>query len=529
MHEVEIVLGLLVLVTGLAMVARAISVPYPILLVIGGLVIGFVPGLPHVELEPDIVFLLFLPPLLFVAAFFASPRELKANRRPIGSLAVGLVLFTTTVVGVVAHALLPELGWPVAFALGAIVSPTDAVAASAIFHRLGVPRRIVTILEGESLVNDATGLIAYRAAVAAAVTGAFSFAEWGVLFVVVAAGGVVLGLAVGWAVAQIWKRVHDPVASITISLLAPYAAYLPAEQLGASGLLAAVAAGLYLGWAWPRALTGEAASETRLQGRAVWGTFEFVLNGLVFVLIGLQLPTILARLGRPIGELVLVGILISLTVIVSRFVWVFPATYLPRLLSPWLRRRDPSPPWQWTMMLSWSGMRGVVSLAAALALPVTVVSGDPFPGREPLIFLTFTVILVTLVGQGLTLPPLIRALGLSADGSEEREEAYARAAAAEAALARMDDLEQEWPTHRELVDQLRARYEHRARHVQQPIASNGISAVDDEWFEHQEIFRAVIEAERGAVISLHDDGAIADSVLYRVQRDLDLAEARMEA
>jgi NhaP-type Na+/H+ or K+/H+ antiporter len=330
-------------------------------------------------------------------------------------------------------------------------------------------------------------------------------------------------------VAQLWKRVHDPIANITISLLAPYAAYLPAEHLGASGVLAAVTAGLYLGWAWPRALTGEAASETRLQGRAVWGTFEFVLNGLVFVLIGLQLPTILARLGRPIGELVLVGILISLTVIVSRIVWVFPATYLPRWLSASLRERDPSPPWQWTAMLSWSGMRGVVSLAAALALPVTVASGDPFQGRELLIFLTFMVILVTLVGQGLTLPPLIHVLGLSADGSEAREMAYARAAAADAALARLDDLEREWPTHRELVDQLRARYNHRARHVQQPDDSNGDVAVDDEWFEHQEIFRAVIAAERGAVIGLHDDGAIADSVLYRIQRDLDLAEVRMEA
>ena len=527
--EVEIVLGLLVLVTALAILARAIGVPYPILLVIGGLVIGLVPGLPHVELEPEIAFLLFLPPLLFVAAFFASPRELKANVRPIGLLAVGLVLFTTLVVGVVTHALLPELGWPVAFALGAIVSPPDAVAASAIFHRLGVPRRIVTVLEGESLVNDATGLIAYRAAVAAAVTGAFSLGEWGALFFLVAIGGVAFGLGIGWVVARIWRRVHDPVTSIAISLLTPYAAYLPAEHLGVSGVLAAVAAGLYLGWAWPRVLTGDAASETRLQGRAVWETFVFVLNGLVFVLIGLQLPTILSHLDRPLGELVAIGALISLVAIVARFVWTFPATYLPRWLSPSLRKRDPAPPWQWVVILSWSGMRGVVSLAAALALPLTVAGGAPFPGRSLVIFLTFCVILATLVGQGLTLPLLIRYLGLSADGSQEREEAYARAAAAEAAVARIDELEQAWPPHRDLIDHLRSRYEHRARHVQVAEGGTGDPAVDDEWFEHQEIFRAVIDAERRAVLALHDDGAITDEVLYRVQRDLDLAEVRMEA
>jgi CPA1 family monovalent cation:H+ antiporter len=387
----------------------------------------------------------------------------------------------------------------------------------------------VTVVEGESLVNDATGLIAYRAAVAAAVTGAFSLGEWGARFVFVALGGVVLGLAVGWVVAWIWRRVHDPITSIAISLLTPYAAYLPAEHLGVSGVLAAVAAGLYLGWAWPRVLTGELASETRLQGRAVWDTFVFVLNGLVFVLIGLQLPTILSHLDRPLGELIAIGALISLVTIVARFVWVFPATYLPRWLSPSLRERDPAPPWQWVVILGWSGVRGVVSLAAALALPTTVAGGAPFPGRDLVIFLTFCVILATLVGQGLTLPGLIRSLGLSADGSEEREEAFARAAAAEAAVARIDELEQEWPSHRDLIDQLRARYEHRARHVQAVDGGIGDAPLDGEWFEHQAIFRAVIDAERRAVLALHDDGAIADDVLYRVQRDLDLAEVRMEA
>jgi monovalent cation/hydrogen antiporter len=528
-HEVELVLALLVAVTALAMLARFVQVPYPILLVLGGLALGFVPGLPRVELEPEIVFLLFLPPLLYVAAFFSSPRELQANLRPIGLLAVGLVLFTTAVVGAVTHALLPELGWAAAFALGAIVSPPDAVAAAAIFRRLPVPRRIVTVLEGESLVNDATGLIAYRAAVAAAVTGSFSLGEWGLRFAFVAIAGTLLGLVVGWCVARLLGHMDDPVTTIAITLLTPYAAYLPAEHLGASGVLAAVAAGLYLGWAWPRVLTGERASETRVQGRAVWDTFVFVLNGLVFVLIGLQLPAIVAHLERPLIELVGMGALISLAAIVARIAWVFPAAYLPRYLSASLRERDPYPPWQNIAIISWAGMRGVVSLAAALALPLTAAGGAPFPGRDLLIFLTFCVILATLVGQGLTLPWLIRRLGLAPDGNEEREEAFALAAAAEAALARLDELEAAWPTHRELIDQLRARYAHRSRHVRPSPDGEVDEEAERELVEHRAIYRAVIDAERDAVLDLHDGGIIGDDVLLRVQRELDLAELRMEA
>ena len=427
--------------------------------------------------------------------------------------------------GVVAHALVPELGWPAAFALGAIVSPTDAIAATAIAQRLGAPRRIVTVLEGESLINDATGLVAYRAAVAAALTGAFSLGDEGLRFVYVVVAGVAIGLLVGRAIEWLWRQMDDPPVSITISFLAPFAAYLPAEQLGASGVLAVVTAGLYLGRQAPRILT----SEARVQAVAIWDILVFLLNGLVFILIGLQLPGILARLSNyPLGWLIGLGSVLSLTVVLVRFVWMFPNTYVPRWLSRGLRERDPSPPWQWPVVLSWAGMRGVVSLAAALALPITLPDGSPFPGRDLIIFLTFCVILATLVGQGLTLPWLIRRLGVADDGAAEREEARARELAYQAALARIESLVAEWPDHRELLDQLRDRYAHRARHA---VPTDGALDPDAErdLIEHRLIRLAVIEAERNAVIDLRDRGEINDEVLHRVERDLDYEELRMEA
>lgn len=529
MYELELVLGLLVAVTALTSVARGINIPYPILLVLGGLALGFVPGLPHIDLEPDLVFLLFLPPLLFVAGFYSSIRDLRQNARPIAQLAAGLVVFTSCLVAVVAHMLMPELGWAAAFALGGIVSPTDAVAATAIAQRLGAPRRIVTILEGESLVNDATGLVIYRAAVAAAVTGAFSLGETGVRFAAMAVGGVVVGLIVGWIVAWAWARLHDYTTTIAISLLVPFASYIPAEELGLSGVLAAVTAGVYLGRRSSRLQDPETGSNARLQGGAIWEMLAFLFNGLVFLLIGLQLPGIVGRLGnRSIWELIGLGVILSLTVILARLVWVFPNTYLPRMLNRALRERDPSPPWTWPLVLSWAGMRGVVSLAAALALPLQTADGSPFPGRDLIIFLTFVVILVTLVGQGLTLPWLIRRLCVRDDGAAGVEEAVARAAASEAAVARIEALGEEWPTHKELIDNLRAQYGHRSRHVG-PQDGEVDGEAEQELLEHRMIRHEVIDAEREAVIGLRDSGVINDEVLRRIERELDLEEIRMEA
>jgi Na+/H+ antiporter len=526
MEPVAVTLGLLLAIALLATLARKLGIAYPILMVLGGLGLGLVVdalGVVEVELEPDLVFLAFLPPVLFAAAFLTSIRDFKANLRPIGLLAVGLVIFTTVSVAVVAHALIPGIGWAGAFVLGAIVAPPDAIATTAIMGRLGVPRRVVTVLEGESLVNDATALVLWRVAVAAVGSGTFSLLDASVGFVTVAAGGILIGLAVAALAVPLFRQLHDPPVEVTLSLLLPYAAFLPAEMVGVSGVLATVTAGLVFGRAAPRIM----ASDTRVLAGGVWQMALFVINGLVFTLIGLQLPTILDALaGHPRLELIGLGLAISLTVIVVRILWVYPATYLPRWLSAKLRARDPAPPPRVAFVVAWAGLRGIVSLAAALALPRLTPDGA-FPQRDLIIFLAFFVILVTLVGQGLSLPFVIRRLGISADRVGEREERTARSVAAEAALRRLDALEDEWPDHRPLVDQLRTMYAHRAEHL--PTGDGPTEELDQELVEHTRIRRAVIDAERQAIIDLRDRGVISDEVLRLLERDLDLEELRMEA
>jgi CPA1 family monovalent cation:H+ antiporter len=525
--EAEIILLLLAVVAGLTVVARWLAIPYPIVMTIGGLALSFVPNLPRVELPPEIVFLVFLPPILFAAAYTMSPRELRMYARPIGLLAIGLVLATTLVVGVAVHALVPEIGWAAAFALGAIVSPPDAVAATSIARRLGLPRRAVAILEGESLVNDATALVALRLAIAAAATGTFSFAEAASSFFIVAVGGVAIGLAVGFVLVWIESRLNDPPVEVLVSLLGPFAAWIPAEAFHVSGVLSVVTAGLILGRAAPRVMS----SDTRILGSGVWQMAIFVLNGLVFILIGLQLPTITGslRADRSFGELAVLGVTVSLAVILVRLAWVFPGTYLPRWLSSRIREHEARPSARVVLVVAWAGMRGVVSLAAVLALPLTVEGGAPFPGRDLLLFLTFSVILATLVGQGLTLPWLIRRLGVGDDGSAEHEELHAREAATAAALDRIASLETEWPGHGELIDQLRARYEHLADHIDHGHdAETHETTHDQEWVEHAAIRQALIDAQRVAVIDLRDRAVIGEEALRRVERDLDLEELRAE-
>lgn len=516
---IELVLGLLVVTIALAYLARRIGVAYPILLVLGGLGLGFLPGLPAIELEPDVIFLLLLPPILFGAGYSTPIRDFKANGRPIALLAIGLVLFTTAAVGLVANALVPELGIPAALALGAIVAPPDAVAATFIFQRLHVPRRIVTILEGESLINDASALIAYRFAVAAALGTLFSPLDAGLAFVYVGVGGVIVGLIVGAIVTEAWRRTSDPTLEIMVSLVAPFAAYLPAEALGVSGVLATVVAGLIAGRRAARVLSPSA----RLMGRGVWDIVIFLINGFAFILIGLQLPSIITHLApRSASELLLLGAAISLTAIVARIAWVYPATYLPRRLSARIRAREPYPPKNAVFVVSWAGMRGAVSLAAALALPRAV------PERELLIFLTFCVIFATLVGQGLSLPWLIRRLRVATGSGAETEEATARLAAVEAAMTRLDGLAEEFPGHVELVDQLRARFEHELSHVPGPIEGPRDES-EEELLDHLEIRNAVLAAEREAIIGLRDSGVIGDQVLHRIERDLDLEALRSGA
>ncbi len=521
MAEIELVLGLLVAVAALGIVARWLRVPYPIVLVLGGLLIGLVPNHPTITLAPEIVFLLFLPPLLYIAAFFTSIRDFKSHVQPILRLAIGLVLATMLGVAIIVHQLLPDLGWPLAFALGAIVSPPDAVAATSIFRKLSMPRSAITVLEGESLLNDATGLVAYRIAVVAAVSGSFSAVATGTQFIFVAVAGIAIGLLVGWAIGSIRKRLQDPPVEITISLLTPYAAFLPADGLGTSGVLATVACGLYLGRQAPRIMD----AETRVQGRAVWETLVFLLNGLVFVLLGLQMPSVLSDVrAHPLAVLVALPVLVCLAVIGIRFAWIF-ATDVPRL------RADPNA-WREDVVLSWAGMRGVVSMAAALALPFTLASGEPLPERDLLIYVTVWVILVTLVGQGLSLPWVLRKVHVRGDGTAEHEEAFAREAATSAARERLESLAEEWPDHLPLIQTLRAQYEHRSSHLGEhtdAVDGRPDAAAEQELLEHRAIRHSVIEAERDAVLGLRDTGQINDEVLRTVERELDLEELRMEA
>jgi Na+/H+ antiporter len=520
LHQIEpLLLALIVAVAGLSVLARSVGVPYPILLVLGGLVIGFVPGMPAVELPPELVLVVFLPPLLYWAGFFSSPRDLQSDLRAISALAVGLVLATIGVVAVVAHAMVDGLPLAAAFALGAIVSPTDPLAATAIGRRLGVPRRMVNLLEGESLVNDATALVAYRIAVAAAVGGSFVAWQAGLRFVVGAAGGVTVGLAVGWLVAELRRRLDDPVTEIVVSLATGFAAYLPAERLELSGVLAAVTAGLYVGWRAPEL----ASAPTRLLGFSFWEVLVYLLNAVLFILVGLQLHPILSGVsGRSVASLVGQAVLVSGVVIAVRVAWEFTIPYLIRLLdrrpAQVVRRIGARE----RLVLGWSGMRGAVSLAAALALPLD------FPQRDLLVFLTFAVILATLVVQGLTLPALIRRLRVRGDDAEEREEVRARLAATDAALARLQELAgAEW-TREDTVERLDGLYQFRRRRLKARAGIYEDEGFEDRSLAYQRLVRELLEAQRHAIVRLRNQGTISNDVMHRIERELDLEDTRLE-
>lgn len=526
------VLGLLVAVAGLVMLSNMLGVPHPVLLIFGGLAFGLVPGAPEVEIPPDLVLLIFLPPILYSASFFSSPRALKANLGPITSLGVILVALTTVTVAVLARVVI-GLPWAAAFVLGAVVSPTDVVAATAIAGRLGVPRRIVTILEGESLINDGTALVLYGVAVSAVVTGAFSLLDAGLEFALYGSGGAAIGLLVGWVISRLRRWIEDSRVEITVSLFTGYAAYVPAEEIGASGVLAAVSAGLYLGWRSP-VMT---APRNRLQTFEIWQALPFLLNSVLFLLIGLQLPTVLGAISGeyPTAVVALYTALVSLAVIGTRLVWTFPTAYLPRLFSQQrLRYRLPSPPWQHTAVIAYTGMRGAVSLAAALAIPLTTQSGTPFPGRDLILFLTFCVILLTLVPQALSLPLIIRWLGLAGNQrTEEREEIEARLRSAEAALERLEKLEDEDWVREDTAGRMRDLYEYRrdrfaARRNGQPGVGEEYDSYEEHTLAYQHFRRELLSAEREALLRLRNEGRLSEGVRRRVERDLDLEDARLE-
>src|SRR6478736_3664813 len=465
-ETVQILVLLLAVVAAVAVVAARLEIPPAILLVIAGVILALIPGLPSVELAPELVLLLVLPPVIYSAAVSMSWNEFRFNLRPISLLAVGCVVFTTVAVAAATHWLL-GLPWPVGFVLGAIVSPPDAVAPLSILRRMQLPRRILVVLEGEGLANDATALILYRFAVAAVSAGVFSFGQAAGTFVAIVVGEILWGIGVGWLMLRLRRWVHNPPVEITLSVLTPFLAYWPPEHLGGSGVLATVTAGLYISWNGLRLIS----AATRLQGIFFWDFLIYLIESLVFLITGLQARTLIERIHQySIAELAISAAIISAVVIGARFVWMYPATYIPRWLFPGLRRRDPSPPWQWPFALAFTGVRGVVSLAAALAIPFATADGQPFPYRDLILFLTFSVILVTLVGQGLLLPTVIRWLGLAQAGDKERqaarlEEYNARRQAIEAALERIDQLAEERQLADDVVRPARAHHRDRLRHI----------------------------------------------------------------
>ncbi|MFE2044097.1 Na+/H+ antiporter [Streptomyces sp. NPDC059477] len=522
------VMPLLLLVAGSAAVAavgRRTPVPAPLLLVTVGLAVSYVPGVPDYALDPHIVLPLLLPPLLHTAATDSSYLDLRAQWRPVALLSVGYVLFATLAVGYAAYLLVPGLPLTAALVLGAVVAPPDAVAATAVARRVGLPSRITTILQGESLVNDATAITAYRVAVAAAVGEGASWAGGIGEFVIAAVGGIGIGVLLMFPLH--WLRIHlkEALLQNTLSLLIPFAAYAVAEQVHASGVLAVVVVALYLGHrAW------EVDFATRLQEDAVWRMVAFVLESAVFALIGLQLPVVLRGLGEyAVADAVWYAVAVFLAVVVTRFIWVYPATFLPRILSARVRKREDNPTWKGAFVISWAGMRGVVSLAIAFSIPVTMDDSEPFPGRNLILFLTFTTVIGTLVLQGLTLPPLIRALKLPGKDSqaETLAEANAQAQASRAAEARLDELleDERNALPGPLADRLRTVLERRRNSVWERLGQpNPITGetVDD---TYRRLSREMIGAERDVFVRLRDLRYIDDEMLRTLLRRLDLEEA----
>ncbi|HEX6533560.1 MAG TPA: Na+/H+ antiporter [Gemmatimonadaceae bacterium] len=547
MAGTELVLLLLAVSAALRLVARRVGVPHPVLLALGGLLLALVPRLPRVEIAPDVLFLVFIPPLLYWGARTLSLRDLRHELWPVVRLAVVMVLVTMAAVAIVARALDPAFTWAAAFALGAIVAPPDAVVALSIMRSLGGPRTIASILEGEGLLNDATALVAYRVAVAAAVTGAFSLRTAAPSFVLAGGGGITIGLAVGIATRWVTPvAMSVPVAVNTLSLLTPFASYLAADLLGASGVLSVVATGIYVGRYAPRFVS----PEIRVSDEAMWSTTSFLLESLIFILIGLELPNVTRALASaPLGARLREGALIAACVVLVRFAWVWPSAYIPWALRRRLLHLDAPPrPWRQVLFVGWAGMRGGDSLVLALALPFVTASGAPFPARGQIVFITFVVIFATLVVQGTSVGPLLRWLRLRPDERAEDEEAHARLVAVEAGLRALDDGAASDIAHPEIVRYLRQRHRQRARRwaareqrrfrgrahdgahehtVAAPSHDAGVLD-EDRSVEYRRLRSRMIEAERRAVVALRDRDVIGDDVMRRIQHDLDLESMLLE-
>jgi len=537
MENFEIVIFIMAILIALSAFADKIKLPYPILLIVVGLIIGFVPALPDLELNPEIVFLAFLPPLLFDAAFKTSRHDFKKEIRPISTLAITLVFFTTVTVGIAAHYLIPGFSWPLSFVLGAIVSPPDAVAATSITKGLGLNRRVITIIEGESLVNDASALIAYRYAVAAAVSGTFVLWKAGLEFLMVAGGGIAAGLFIGFIMVYAHKKIKDnTIVENSLSLLTPFIAYLLAEHFHTSGVLAVVTAGLFISWRSREVFS----PETRLQTKVVWDTIIFLLNGIVFILIGLQMPAIIKGLRTiTVFSLVGYGLIISLVTIIIRILWVFAGAYHQKLLrskNKEQKQRDESDQnsWKNVLVVAWTGTRGVVSLATALALPLTLSDGSAFPRRHSILLLSFIVILVTLVVQGLTLPLLIRLLKIKPqDNIQKQEEKDMRLTIAEHILRFINH---DFPLELDetVMERIRKPYEANYELLSKEVL--GKRRRKREQAEHKTFISqslsaqlAIIKYERDLLIGFHKEGTYNDETITKAERELDLEELRLQA
>ncbi len=523
MHTFELIIGLLALIAVLAWLADRIGIPYPMLMLLGGAIFAVIPWTPIIELDPELILVLFLPPILFQAAYTTSLRDFRKEFRQIGRLAFGLVFITMLLVAVVARWVIPDLSWGAALVLGAIVSPPDAVAATSIIGSLGAPRRVVTVLEGESLINDASAIVAYRFAVAAVVSGSFSLMSALGEMVIVTMGGLAIGIAVAWLMIKLFPYVEDPVIEILLSLLAPAVTFLLGEELGVSGVLSTVACGLYLGWMTPRVQT----AGTRIRSLAIWDLTVQVVNGMVFMLMGITIGQFRPDLNAAGLERILVqSAAVLLAMIVARFVWVFLELGIYHLSRRKLHRPIN---WQESIFVSWTGLRGVVSLATALALPLTIATGEPFPHRTDIILITSIVIVVSLVGFGLPLPWLMRKLRLADDGSVETEYDIAKHAAMSAISQRLDLLREENPQLYHQMEPLFFRVRAIADHSRTTAAEADSELVDDLIEPGVRLREEMIASAREAVLLLRDNGTIGDEARRRIERTLDLEELRFNS
>ena len=518
-EKIHTVLILLEIVSVLPVVAERVKFPFPILLVIAGLLIGLLPRLPEVRLDPEIVFLIFLPPLLFSAAWNFPWEDFRSNFLPILALAIGLVFATIVCVAYAAYWLIPGLTLAPAFVLGAIVSPPDAVAATTVLKNLRIPKRLSAVLEGESLVNDASGLVAYQFAVAAVVTGSFSIADATADFVWMSLGGSLFGLLIGMSAAYLHRHLRDPSVTVTLTLLTPYISYLPAERLGFSGVLAVVATGLYIGHRSWEAL----GPESRLQRESIWKLLDYLLNGLVFILIGLQIPTIVREMRMPVGQMIFVGAAISFVVIAVRFLWIFPMVFFEK----YFLQRDV--PIGNLVVASWAGIRVVVSMAAALALPLVTLTGEAFPHRHIILFLTFCVIFVTLVVQGLTLPWIARKLKVEEPNWDFQSESKARVSLLHELINEVDDLikNEPIPEYRESLERWKMHYQDRLRTLQDRLALpkeiNRYATSRD-----GDLLPKLMDHARHRLARMRRTGEISEEVRRRIEHDLDVEEQRLK-